>query len=83
MGERHVRGHDARLEARAEEGIQDHFPDAAHLAKARQQQKRWLDDFAIKDGVRLGPVAKASDVLCNDASQKGKPEIGPPSTVRR
>ena len=43
--------------------------------RARQQQERWLDDLAIKDRMRLCPVAKAPDVLCNDAPQKGKPEI--------
>ena len=56
-GQRQVGGDHARLQPRAEIGVEDHLADPADLAQSRQKQERWLEHFAVKNRVGLGLVA--------------------------
>ena len=77
MGDRQGGGDHAGFQARAEEGIEDHFADARDFAQARKQQKRRLQHVAIHHRMRFGRVAQVAQVLRHHATQHRKPQIGP------
>ena len=69
MGNGQGGGDHAGFQARAEEGIEDHFADARDFAQAREQQERRLQYVAIHHRMRFGGMAKVAQVLRHHAAQ--------------
>ena len=77
MGQRQARGHHTRFQTWTQKGVKDHLADTADLPQTGEQKQGRLQHLSIHHRMRLGHIAQVSDMLRNDAAQKGKPQIGP------
>ena len=56
--------------------MQDHLADPADLAKPTEQQKWWLQNIAIQNGMRLRLEPEIADLFGHHPAKHRKAEIG-------